>query len=28
LQFFLDETEVHAQRIEHLLDEISHEDAH
>ena len=28
LQFFLDETELHAQRIEHLLDEIGHEDPH
>ena len=28
LQFFLDETESRAQRIEHLLDEIGHEDPH
>ena len=28
LQFFLDETESYAQRIEHLLDEIGHEDPH
>ncbi|MGD0017335.1 MAG: 30S ribosome-binding factor RbfA [Verrucomicrobiia bacterium] len=28
LQFFLDETEAHARRIEHLLDEIDHEDPH
>ena len=28
LQFFIDETESHARRIEHLLDEVDHEDSH